>query len=461
MAQLIQARNDSHIISPGHAPNAPLIQASAPPPERFRVTGDDPNARPDDRSVWNPQTNQWERGTVALANQNARLSDERRGQMALEADMRRSLNTPIDVGALGGAGGGRMPTQDEVDAMFRNVRRGAERARASMGLPSSVLPSANGKKGSVTFTGGGVPGEAAPVDPMARWMEAAAFLRDADGNIKEGWQDQAKWLEGQMQAEWGRKYGFRNGQSVVNGIVGEPGAAAAPGAPAAPGTGAPAPAAQGATLNDDNLRAQYAQMLGAAPAGAPVATPADPAAAAPGTGAPARRGKFRIAKSDGSYTIEGEGNEFVETVKKNGETIDRQGTLDELPVGSVGAKAKPLARSAATYGEEYAKENGFNLDTPENRGIAKARFNELRALKESYDESGQAFPLGMTRELDVLNKIIPSYEQKHGEIQMPGAQDESSEQEEEEKEEEKNVPPAKSPARRDIDLEKVARNIHL
>lgn len=459
MAQLIQARNDSHIISPGHAPNAPLIQASAPPPERFRVTGDDPNARPDDRSVWNPQTNQWERGTVALANQNARLSDERRGQMALEADMRRSLNTPINVGT------GRMPTQTELDELTGRVRAGANRKWAEvMGMPGTPASSPRGKSG-VTFTGGGNPAEAATVDPMARWIEAAAFLRDADGNIKEGWQEQAKWLEGQMQAEWARRYGYRNGEGVVGGIIGTPGAAAGAGAPTVPGTGAPAPAAsstpQGMTPNDDNLRADFAQTLGVAPARAPAATPADTAAAAPGTGAPARRGKFRIAKSDGSYTIEGEGNEFVETIKKDGETIDRQGTLDELPVGSVGANAKPLARSAATYGEEYAKENGFNLDTPENRGIAKARFNELRALKESYDESGQAFPLGMTRELDVLNKIIPSYEQKHGEIQMPGAQDESSEQEEEEKEEEKNVPPAKSPAGRDIDLEKVARNIHL
>ena len=413
MAQLIQARNDSHIISPGHAPNAPLIQASAPPPERFRVTGDDPNARPDDRSVWNPQTNQWERGTVALANQNARLSDERRGQMALEADMRRSLNTPIDVGALGGVVGGRMPTQGEVDAMFGNVRRGAERARASMGLPSSVLPSANGKKGSVTFTGGGVPGEAAPVDPMARWIEANAFLRDADGNVKTGWEEQAKWLEGQMQAEWGRRYGFRNGQSVVNGIVGEPGAAAAPGAPAAPGTGAPAPAAQGATLNDDNLRAQYAQMLGVAPAGAPAAAPAAPGAAAPDAGAPARRGKFRIAKADGSYVIEGEGDNFTET--RDGVTT--RGRLGGTSNGQA-APVTPVAPDSTSVAKP-------NMDTPERRGAAKERRDQLLSIKKNYGD--KAMPPHMEQELADLNDAISAYESTQGVISKPTSAQEMEE----------------------------------
>ena len=89
MAQLIQAHNDSHIISPGHAPNAPLIQASAPPPTQFRVTGDDPNKRPDPYSVWNERTGQWERGRTAYGNWQGEQDMARRGDLASEADQRR------------------------------------------------------------------------------------------------------------------------------------------------------------------------------------------------------------------------------------------------------------------------------------------------------------------------------------------------------------------------------------
>jgi hypothetical protein len=89
MAQLIQAHNDSRIIDPGHAPNAPLIQASAPPPPQFRVTGTDRNVRPDDRSVWNERTGQWERGTAAYGNWQGEQDMARRGELAAESDQRR------------------------------------------------------------------------------------------------------------------------------------------------------------------------------------------------------------------------------------------------------------------------------------------------------------------------------------------------------------------------------------
>ncbi len=59
------------------------------PPPDFEVTGYDPRVRPDRHSVWNPQTAQWERGKVAYQNWLGGMGDERRGNLAAEADERK------------------------------------------------------------------------------------------------------------------------------------------------------------------------------------------------------------------------------------------------------------------------------------------------------------------------------------------------------------------------------------
>ena len=66
---------------------------TAPQPQRpdpdFWVTGYDPKVRPDKYSVWNPQTQQWERGKVAYQNWLGGMGDERRGDLAEAADERK------------------------------------------------------------------------------------------------------------------------------------------------------------------------------------------------------------------------------------------------------------------------------------------------------------------------------------------------------------------------------------
>ena len=65
----------------------------------FIVTGKDPNERPDDRSVWNPQTQQWERGKVAYQNWLGGMGDERRGGLAADSDQRRMMQGMLDSSA--------------------------------------------------------------------------------------------------------------------------------------------------------------------------------------------------------------------------------------------------------------------------------------------------------------------------------------------------------------------------
>ena len=59
------------------------------PDPDFWVTGYDPKVRPDKYSVWNPQTQQWERGKVAYQNWLGGMGDERRGDLAEAADERK------------------------------------------------------------------------------------------------------------------------------------------------------------------------------------------------------------------------------------------------------------------------------------------------------------------------------------------------------------------------------------
>ncbi len=174
------------------------------PDPDFWVTGYDPKVRPDKYSVWNPQTQQWERGKVAYQNWLGGMGDERRGDLAEAADERKfteaqrreaeQLNAVYERARKSGR-----YTPEELAQIRTQVenRKAGIQPLSQLPQPSAqdrfndsiVTDSASGNRYFQDANGKLVPLQNGGVTPEMwnKWYEyeskVKAYDKDADGNL--------------------------------------------------------------------------------------------------------------------------------------------------------------------------------------------------------------------------------------------------------------------------------------
>ncbi len=187
--------------SPGGGGSAPLAHAqahvsmvSAPTPHlpEFEVTGIDPNKRPDEFSVWNEQTQQWERGRVAYGNWQGALADDRKFTEAQRREVEQ-LNavyerarksgryTPEELAQIGG----------QIEERKRAIQplSSLPEESAQAGFDKRIVTAPGGQKGYIDGRGNFValPGSPSDVTPEMwnRWYVEESHIK-AMGKDEKG-----------------------------------------------------------------------------------------------------------------------------------------------------------------------------------------------------------------------------------------------------------------------------------